>query len=77
MTDTSKKAKTQCARILRHLQTHKKGITDLDAYNLYHIRRLSGRIFDLRKRGFNIETLYDSYVNDDGHNVRYGRYVLR
>ena len=77
MTDTSKKAKTQCNRLLRHLQTHKRGITDLDAYNLYQIRRLSGRIYDLRKRGFNIETVYDSYVNDDGHYVRYGRYVLR
>ncbi len=77
MTDKSKKAKTQCIRLLRHLQTHKKGITDLEAYNLYQIRRLSGRIYDLRKRGFNIETVYDSYVNEDSHNVRYGRYVLR
>ena len=77
MTDTSKKAKTQCNRLLRHLQTHKRGITDLDAYNLYQIRRISARIRDLRHRGYNIETLYESYTNEDGHNVRYGRYVLR
>lgn len=77
MTDTSQKAKSQCNRLLHHLQTHKKGITDLDAYTKYKIRRLSGRIWDLRKRGYDIETIYESYVNEDGHNVRYGRYVLR
>ena len=76
MTDTSQKAKTQCNRILRHLQTFKNGITDMDALELYHCRRLSGRIFDLRRRGYNIRTEYESYVNEDGHNVRYGRYIL-
>ena len=77
MTDNSKKAKTQCNRILRHLQTHKKGITPLEAWEKYGIYRLGARIWDLKARGYNIETLFDTYVNEDGHNVRYGRYVLR
>lgn len=76
MTDTSQKAKTQCNRLLRHLRTHKRGITDLDAYNLYQIRRTAARIWDLRHKGYNIRTEYESYVNEDGHNVRYGRYIL-
>lgn len=77
MTDKSKKAKSQCNRILHHLQTHKKGITPLEAWEKYGIYRLGARVWDLRAAGYDIVTEYDSYVNEDGHNVRYGRYVLR
>ena len=78
MTDNSKKAKSQCTKLIKYLETHKKGISDLEALEKLHIRRLSGRIYDLRwKYGKNIETVYEQYKNDEGNMVRYGRYYLR
>ena len=77
MTDNSKKAKTQCNRILRHLQTHKKGITPIVAWEKYGVYRLGARIWDLRARGFDIETIREVRNNEDGNTVQYARYVLR
>ena len=75
MTDTSNKAKTQCKKILRYLETHKRGLSQKDAYDKFGCFRLGARIWDLRSKGYDIETEYDTYVNEDGHNVRYGRRV--
>lgn len=77
MTDNSKKAKTQCTKILKHMRSHKRGITSMDAFSKYGITRLSGRIWDLRERGFDIETIMEVGKNDDGNTVQYARYVLR
>lgn len=41
--------KTQNAKILKYLQTHKKGLTAVDAWNKFSIMRLSARIWDLRE----------------------------
>lgn len=43
-------------RVLKHLRTHKKGITSLEAFERYGATRLSAIIFDLRKEGYDIET---------------------
>ena len=44
--------KTQNEMIMRHLKKHKaKGITTLEAFNLYGVTRLSARIFELRENG--------------------------
>lgn len=77
MTDTSKKAKSQCDKVLRHMRSHKRGITSMDAFSRYGITRLSGRIFQLRERGFDIETIMEVKKNDEGHVVNYARYVLK
>lgn len=68
--------KSQREQILKHLKNHKKGITSMDAFNRYGITRLSGRIFELRKEGYQIitETIYDK--NKFGHLVNYARYRL-
>ena len=44
---------THGERTLRHLETH-RGITSLEAIELYGNTRLSATIFNLRKMGYNI-----------------------
>ena len=77
MTDKSKKSKTQCTRLLRHMKKYRRGITSLDAFTMYGITRLSGRIWDLRQMGYEIETIREVKKNEDGNTVQYARYVLR
>lgn len=49
------KIDSQCDAILRYMETHKQGITPIDALDLCGCFRLSARIWDLRHRGFLIE----------------------
>ena len=71
------KNNSQRKKILHYLENHKNGITPREALDRFGCFRLGARIFELKKIGYNIVTEYDSYVNEDGHAVRYGRYVLR
>lgn len=48
--------KTQTSEIKKYLETHKKGLTSLEAINMFGATRLSGIIFVLRKNGMNIIT---------------------
>lgn len=48
--------KTQMSEIKKYLETHKKGLTSLEAINMFGATRLSGIIFCLRKNGMNIIT---------------------
>lgn len=77
MTDKSKKAKSQTRKILKYLETHKNGLSQKEAYDKFGCFRLGARIWDLRSKNYNIVTEYDSYINEEGNRVRYGRYVLR
>ena len=45
----------QCDLILKHLQTEGK-ITSFEAFEKYRITRLSGRIYDLKDKGYDIAT---------------------
>ena len=65
--------KTQCDIILNHIQTH-GSITDMEAYQMYGICRLSGRIFDLRQRGYDIQTNFVKSKNRLGKKIQYGVY---
>ena len=67
---------SQNKRLLRYLETHKRGITAVDAYEKLGIARLSARICDLRSRGNNISTYWETGANRYGEEVRYGRYYL-
>lgn len=77
MIDNSKKSRSQCTTVLRHLKTHKRGLTSMDAFMKYGITRLSGRIWDLREQGYDIETISEVKKNEEGNTVQYARYVLR
>ena len=61
---------TQEALILKRLQKG-KGIKQLQALIKFNCLRLSGRIHDLRRRGYNIET---KMVEKNGK--RYGEYFM-
>ena len=66
---------SQNRRILEHLQAG-KSITPLEAIPLFGCYRLSARIKDLRKKGFEIETDMVSHVNSNGEKKRYARYYM-
>ncbi len=63
------KIESQADAILHYMGTHKKGITPIDALELCGCFRLSARIWDLRHKGFVIESRPVK-----GH--QYCRYVL-
>ena len=67
---------SQNKMILHHLQTHKRGITPIQALEKYGCLRLSGRIHDLRSMGYAIETHPEEKKNRFGKTVRYARYTL-
>lgn len=67
---------TQKEKILLHLQ--KKGkITDLEAYQVYAIRRLGARIWDLRAEGHTIISEPTKAKNRFGQTTCFTTYVLK
>lgn len=62
--------------ILRHLKTHKRGITQADAVEKFGCYRLSARISDLREMGYDIKTENETKKNRYGVTVTYARYKL-
>ena len=51
-------------------------ITQADAYDLYGITRLSARIFDLRKSGYQVLSRWREKTNRYGIKVRFLQYYL-
>jgi len=67
---------TQNDKILRHLKTHKRGITQLDAIQRYGCLRLSARISELRDMGYVIKSEIVAVKNRDGETCHVSRYTL-
>lgn len=72
----NKTTHSQTARLLKYLQTHKRGITTYQAFEVLHIHRISARIADLRERGYQIDTIMHRETVDGLPKV-WGQYVLR
>lgn len=70
------KGYSQCDKILKHLKTHKKGITPAQAYDKYGCMRLSGRIFDLRRMGYSIKSEKIAVRDRDGETKHVAQYTL-
>lgn len=70
-----KKQKTQWKDVLEYLSTH-EGISSMEAWELFHITRLSAVIFVLRKRGYDIDTVMCVGANEYGP-YQYAMYVLK
>ena len=68
--------KTQNERILKYLQTHKRGITQLQALDKLGVLRLSGRIHDLREMGYPIMTNIIEVPNRFGEISKVAEYRL-
>lgn len=77
MADTKLKA-SQRFKVLRHLILYRH-ITSMEAFTLYRITRLSGRIWELRQTKFGawpIETEWINHTDEEGNHTRYANYVL-
>jgi hypothetical protein len=66
---------SQCEKLLRYLQEH-GSITGMDSIRL-GVMNYKGRICDLRKRGIEIDTTWETHTNADGEKKTYARYVLK
>ena len=64
----------QCEQILDYMQKH-GSITGMESIGL-GVMNYKGRIFDLRKLGFNIETKQETVVNANGEKKTFARYYL-
>lgn len=67
--------RTKAGEVLKHLQVNGH-ITSLEAIQLYGATRLSAIIFNLRKKGYNIETTDATCIDRYGHKCNYAKYVL-
>ena len=61
------KIDSQNRKILEYLNSHPEGITSMQAFQNFRITRLSGRIFELRKNGYPIETRMKHNSGDPAH----------
>lgn len=66
---------TKTEAVLKHLAKH-GSITSMEAIDAYGATRLGAIIFNLRKDGYDIETVTESGVDRYGHTMSYARYVL-
>lgn len=66
---------TKTSKVEQHLKTHGT-ITSLEAIELYGATRLSAIIYNLRKRGMDIDTEDVPFVDRFGSTSHYGKYVL-
>lgn len=66
---------SQNYKILKHLLEH-GSITTFEAFSKFKITRLSGRIFDLKELGVNIESNI-VYKKKKGETVHYAVYTVK
>ena len=67
--------KSQTEDILRFMKEN-GSISSVDAFREFGATRLSGIIFALRKRGYNIETEIWECVNRYGRKIEFAKYIL-
>ena len=65
---------TKKAKVLRYIQTHRRGITGLEALRNFGLYRLSATIHELRSEGYDIKT--EMMTPDDPDESKYARYFL-
>lgn len=71
----SKIKNSQCTLVLNHIKTHGH-ISNKEAIEQYGVMRLASRISDLKKRGYMIDSFFDTAINRYGQEVRFKRYYL-
>ena len=67
---------TQAQRVLHFMETHKRGITALQALNACGCFDLQGRIRDLKEDGYLIHSDWVKVENRFGEKVRIKQYTL-
>lgn len=63
-------------QVLNHLQCY-GSITSLDAIGMYGATRLSAIIYNLRKRGYVIDTIRIPFTDRYGNYSWHGKYILQ
>ncbi len=66
---------TQCAQVRRHLESG-RGLSSMQAFELYGITRLSARIYDLRSEGLSIRNRAKTGTTRSGGRCRYDEYYM-
>ena len=61
---------SQNEKILKYMLSHKNGITPIQAMEKFGCMRLSGRIHDLREKGYNISSELVTVKNRYGETCR-------
>ena len=61
--------------VLDHMKEH-GSITQMEAIELFGATRLSAIVFNLRRKGHDIETVTMGTTDRYGHAVNYAKYVL-
>ena len=67
---------SKISKVLKYIQTHKKGITSMQAIEMFKATRLSAIIFELRKR-YKITSISEQGITEDGYTYTYARYVYQ
>lgn len=67
---------TQLNAVLSYLKEVPRGITSMEAFELFGVTRLSAIIFTLRAKGYKIDTIIDYAVNRYGRKTKFATYVL-
>lgn len=71
----NEKKTSKTEKVLEHLKEY-GAITSLEAIELYGATRLSAIIYNLRNRGYKINTIDLPFVDRFGAKSVYGKYVL-
>lgn len=71
----SEKKTNKTEKVLEHLEKY-GCITSLEAIEKYGATRLSAIIFNLRKRGYDIDTVDLPFTDRFGTKSHYGKYIL-
>lgn len=66
---------TQCAKIIQHIKDH-GSITQREASRL-GIYRLASRVFDLKKRGYDVRSARLEVINADGSKSHVAQYSIK
>lgn len=66
----------QCEKLLNYMIVH-GSVTGMESINKLGVMNYKGRIFDLRKLGYTIETKYETKMNSHGEEKTFARYILK
>ena len=67
---------TQKGKILRYCAEH-GSITVREAFEKLHINSPTKRISELRRAGYDVQTITESRAKDSGETVTYKRYFIK
>lgn len=67
---------TQEKEVLKFLQTHKKGLTNKEAFDRFGATRLGGVVYNLKQKGYDIRTVMENVPTRYGTRAQIARYKM-